>query len=131
MVYRLKPGLNCDISISTSINISMTNVHTCCISTRKVTYASALSMGVWDEARFKNGGGRNFSAAFAALWMPDTFFTHNFLITAAFISQSCECSVTSTNAKGIFLFVTSKSSEPEFVVEACAGMIAKCLGRQS
>ena len=27
-------------------------------------------------------------AAFAALQMPDTFFTHNFLITAAFISET-------------------------------------------
>ena len=37
----VKPNLHCDIS--TSINISITNAHTCYISTRKVTYASALS----------------------------------------------------------------------------------------
>ena len=39
----VKPNLHCDISISTSIDISITNAHTCYISTRKVTYASALS----------------------------------------------------------------------------------------
>ena len=46
----LKPGLHCDISIRTSINISITNVHTCCISTRKATYASAMSsrMKPWE-----------------------------------------------------------------------------------
>ena len=46
----LKPGLHCDISISTSINISITNVHTFCISTRKVTYANAMSsrMKLWE-----------------------------------------------------------------------------------
>ena len=38
-------------------------------------------------------------------------FTHNFLITDAFISEICECSLTSTNTKGFF-------SEPGFVVEA-------------
>ena len=69
----LKPGLQCDISISTSINISITNVHTCCINTRKVKYASANELrneavGVWDEARFQNGGRRNSPVAFAALY---------------------------------------------------------------
>ena len=79
MVYRLKPGLNCDISISTSINISMTNVHTCCISKRKVTYASALSsrMKPWEY------GTRHFlkmaEDEIAALQMPDTFLPTVFL----------------------------------------------------
>ena len=54
----LKAGLHCDISISTSINISITNVHTCCISTRKLTYASAMSSrmksrGYWTSYVFK------------------------------------------------------------------------------
>ena len=54
----LKAGLHCDISISTSINISITNVHTCCISTRKLTYASAMSsrmksQGCWTSYVFK------------------------------------------------------------------------------
>ena len=46
----IKPGLHCDVSTSTSINMSITNVHTCCISTRKVTYASAMSsrMKPWE-----------------------------------------------------------------------------------
>ena len=53
-----KAGLHCDISISTSINISITNVHTCCISTRKLTYASAVSSrmkprGYWTSYVFK------------------------------------------------------------------------------
>ena len=69
MVYRLKPGLHCDISIS--INISITNVHTCCMLNEAV--------GVWDEARFKNGGARSSPAAFAALQMPDTFVPRIFL----------------------------------------------------
>ena len=29
-------------------------------------------------------------------------FTHNFLITAAFISETCECLLTSTNTKDVF-----------------------------
>ena len=41
-------------------------------------------------------------AAFAALQMGDTFFTHNFLITAAFISETCESSLTSTYTKVFF-----------------------------
>ena len=80
------------------------------------------AMGVWDEERFQN-----FSCCFCCSADVRYFFAHNFLITAAFISESCECSVTSTNTKGIFLFVTSKSSEPGFVVEA--GIIANCLGK--
>ena len=56
-----------------------------------------------------------------ALQMPDTFFIDNFLTTAAFISETCECSLTSTNTKVFF------SSEPGFVVEA--GIIANCLGK--
>ena len=59
-------------------------------------------------------------AAFASLQMPD-----NFLITAAFISETCESSLTSTKHKGFFLFVTSKSSEQGFVEEA--RIIANCL----
>ena len=31
------------------------------------------------------------------------FFTHNFLITAAFISETYECSLTRTNTKGFFI----------------------------
>ena len=47
-VTTVKPGLHCDIS--TSINMSITNVHTCCISTRKATYASAMNsrMKPWE-----------------------------------------------------------------------------------
>ena len=37
------------------------------------------AVGVWDEARFQNGGGRNSPAAFAALQMPDTFLPTIFL----------------------------------------------------
>ena len=56
--FSLKAGLHCDIRISKSINISITNVHTCCISTRKVTYASAMSSrmkprGYWTSYVFK------------------------------------------------------------------------------
>ena len=57
-LLRFKAGLHCDISISTSINISITNVHTCCISTRNLTYASAMSSrmkprGYWTSYVFK------------------------------------------------------------------------------
>ena len=57
-ISSIKAGLHCDISISTSINISITNVHTCCISTRKLTYASAMSSrmksrGYWTSYVFK------------------------------------------------------------------------------
>ena len=41
----------------------------------------------------------------------------NFLITAAFTSKTCECSLPVLTQK-IFLFVTSKSSVPVFVLEA-------------
>ena len=46
--FRIKLGLHCDIS--TKHNISITNVHSCCISTRKVTYARAMSsrMKPWE-----------------------------------------------------------------------------------
>ena len=76
---RLKPGLHCDISISTSMNISITNVHTCWISTRKVTYASVMSsrMKPWEYGTrhvFKIS-----PAAFAVLQMPDTFLPTIFL----------------------------------------------------
>ena len=94
------------------------------------TYASVMSsrMKPWEYGTrhvFKIS-----PAAFAALQMCSAdaryFFTHNFLITAAFISETCESSLTSTYTK-VFLFVTSKSSEPGFVVEA--GIIANCLGK--
>ena len=62
-VTAVKPGLHC--YISTSTNMSITKVHTCCMLNEAV--------GVWDEARFQNGGRRNYPAAFAALQMPDTF----------------------------------------------------------
>ena len=37
------------------------------------------AVGVWDEARFQNGGRRNSPSAFAALQMPDTFLPTIFL----------------------------------------------------
>ena len=46
---------------------------------RKRTELQDEAVGVWDEALFKNGGGRNFPAAFAALQMPDTFLPTIFL----------------------------------------------------
>ena len=61
---------------------------------------------------------RNSPAAFAALQLPDIFFSHNFLITAAFIQwETCECSLAITNtAKSFSFFVTLKPSVPGFVV---------------
>ena len=34
----MKAGLHCDISISTSMNISITNVHNCCMRLVNLTY---------------------------------------------------------------------------------------------
>ena len=103
-----KPGLHCDISISTSINISITNVHTCYISTRKVTYASAVSsrMNPWEYGTrhvFKMAEDE-FSCCFCCSADARYLFTHNFLISAAFVSETCECSLTSTNTKD-FCFI--------------------------
>ena len=86
----LKPGLYCDISISTSINISITNVHTCCISTRKVAYASTMSSRMkpleYGTRHFFTASLCNFIGACAGY-----FFTLSFpLITAVFISEICE-----------------------------------------
>ena len=67
-----------------------------------------------------------FSCCFCCSADARYFFTHNILITAAFVTESCECSLTSTNTKGV-LFVILKSSEPGFVVEA--GIIANCFGK--
>ena len=47
---------------------------------RKRTEFQDEAVGVWDEALFKNGGGRNCCSADARY-----FFTHSFLITAAFL----------------------------------------------
>ena len=55
------------------------------------------ALGVWDEARFQNGGRRNYPATFGALQMPDTF-----LPPISIISETCECSLTNTNTKGFF-----------------------------
>ena len=80
--------------MSTSINISITNVHICCIKheetdIRKRNELQNEAVRVWDEARFQNDRRRNSPDDFAALQMPDTVFTHNFLITAASISETC------------------------------------------
>ena len=123
---RLKPGLHCDISISTSMNISITNVHTCCISKRKVTYASVMSsrMKPWEYGTrhvFKIS-----PAPFAVLQMPDTFLPTIFLSRLHLFLRLVNLHLPVLTQK-VFLFVTSKSSEPEFVVQA--GIMANCLGK--
>ena len=72
---------------------------------RKRNELQIEAMGVQEEARFfENGGRRNSPAAFAALQMSVRyFFTYNFLITAALTSKTCECSLASTNTKGFFI----------------------------
>ena len=124
---RLKPGSHCDISISTSMNKNITNVHTCCISTRKVTYSSVMSsiMKPWEYGTrhvFKIS-----PAAFAALQMPDTFLPTIFLSRLhLFLRLENNLHLPVLRQK-FFSFVTSKSSEPGFVVEA--GIIANALGK--
>ena len=84
------------------------------------------AVDVWGEARFQNGRRFQISCFFCCSTDDGYSFIHNFLITAAFISETCKCSLTNTNTKG-FLFVMLKSSEPRFVVEA--RIIANCLGK--
>ena len=105
-IRHLKSGLHCDISISKSINISIKNAsHTRCMSTRKVTYASPMSSRMkpweyWARHVLKMAEDEILllvcCSAFARY-----FFTHNFLITAAFISETCESSLTSTYTRDL------------------------------
>ena len=119
----IKPGLHCDISISTSINISSVNrerhkhkhkhnKHNKCShllhkhkesDIRKRNKLQNEAMEVWGEARFQNGGRRNSPAAFAALQMPDTFLPTIFLSRLHLFPRACECLLTSTNTKGYFI----------------------------
>ena len=86
------------------------------------------AVGVWDEVRFQNGPKwqtkTKFSWCFCCSADASYLFTHDFHIKAAFISETCKCSL--NNTKG-FLFVILESSEPEFVIEA--RIIANCLGK--
>ena len=81
----------------------MTNARTCCISTRKVAYASEVSsrMKPWEYGT--KHVLKMTEDEFAVLQMPDSIFTHDFLITAAFITETSECSLTSTNTKVFYL----------------------------
>ena len=117
----MKAGLHFDISISTSMNISITNVHNCCMSARKVTYASVMSsrMKPWEYGTrhvFKIS-----PAAFAALQMPDTFLPTIFLSRLHLFLRLVNLHLP------VLTQETSKSCEPGFVVEA--GIIANCLGK--
>ena len=134
----VKPGFHCDIriNISTSTNMSITNVHTCCISTRKVAYASTMSsrMKPWENRtrHVLNMAGDEILLlllnAFAALQMPGTFLPTIFLSRLHLFLRLVNQVFTyySSNTKGV-LFVTLKSSKPGFVAEA--GIIANCLGK--
>ena len=113
---RLKPGLHCDISIKHKHE----HKHNECShllhkhkesDMHKRNELQNEAVGAWDEARFQG-----FSCCFCCSVDARYFFTRNFLITAAFISETCESSLTSTYTK-VFLFVTSKSSELGFVIE--------------
>ena len=77
----VKPGLHCDVSI----NKSITNVHTCCISTRQAQWAPEWSPGSMGRGTFSKRRKTTSSCFFC--WSADAryFFTHNFLIIAAFI----------------------------------------------
>ena len=73
---------------------------------------------------------KKFSCCFCYFADVRYLFTHNLLITTAFISGTCECvnvhlPVVTQKA---FLFVFSKSSEPGFLVEAGI-IVANCLGK--
>ena len=75
------------------------------------------AVGVWDEILL----------LLLLLCRCQILFYPQFSYHGCIISETCECSLTSTNTKGFFYFVTSKSSERGFVVEA--GIIANCLGK--
>ena len=127
------------------MNISITNVHTCCISTRKVKYACVMSsrMKPWEY------GTRHVfkicCSADARYFFYPQFYYHGCI----YFSLRCSAGgfvclrrrlhlflrlvnlhlpdLTSTNTKVFFLFVTWKSCEPRFVVEG--GIIPNCLGK--
>ena len=84
------------------------------------------ALGVWDEARFQNGRRRNSPAAFAPLRMPDTFLPTIFLSGLNLFLRLVNVHLLLLTQK-VLLFVTLKSSEPGFVVEA--EIIANCLGK--
>ena len=65
-------------------------------------------------------------AAFAALQMPDTFLPTIFLSRLHLFLRLVNLHLPVLTQKFFFLFVTSKSSEPGFDVEA--GIIPNCLG---
>ena len=69
----------------------------------------------------------NSPAAFAALQMPDTFLPTIFLSRLHLFPRIVNVHLPVLTQKVFVLFVTSKSSEPGFVVEA--GIIANCLGK--
>ena len=75
------------------------------------------ALGVWDEARFQNGRRRNYPAAFAPLRMPDTFLPTIFLSGLNLFLRLVNVHLLVLTQK-VLLFVTLKSSEPGFVVEA-------------
>ena len=80
------------------------------------------------EACFQNGGRRNSPAAFAALQMPDTFLPKIFLLRLHLFLRLVNVYLPVLTQKVFFyIFVTSKSPEPGFVVDA--GRIANCLGK--
>ena len=75
-VFRLKAGLHCDISISTSINISKDKHNECShllhkrkeIDIRKRNELQNETAGVLDELCFQNGGRRQNSRPFSCCY---------------------------------------------------------------
>ena len=73
--------------------------------TRKHNELQNEAVGESDEARSQYGGGRNSPAAFERFCCSADaryLFTHNFLIKAAFISETCECSLTIVLTQKVF-----------------------------
>ena len=102
------------------------------ISTKKVTYASAMSsrMKPWEymgRGTFSKWRKTKFSCRFCCSAEARCFFTHNFLITAAFISETCECSLTSIYTKRFFYICNLEIIWAGICRRG--GIIANCLGK--
>ena len=93
---------------------------------RKHSELQNEAVGVLDDARFQNDRRRNSPAAFAALQMADTFLPTIFLSRLHLFLRLVNVRLP-VLTQMFSLFVTSKSPEPGFVVDA--GRIANCLGK--
>ena len=116
----------------------MTNVHTCYISTRKVTYASEAqwapvgSRGSMGRERFQNGGTwRNYLLLLLLCRCQIPFypqFTYHDCIYFWDLWM-CECSLTSTNTKGFFICVLKITWAGISRRDRDIIIIANCLGK--